>query len=140
MAEQVLDSVRKATESAIQAQQEMFRKWAGYWTGLPASPGAAGEQTQAVQKKWAEALRELFEKQREMLEAQFNAGLHMVEDALRVTQARDPEQFRARLIEYWQKSFESVRQLAEANLREFQDAVVRCSKLMTEKPSAEKPA
>jgi hypothetical protein len=139
MAEQVLESVRKATEAAIQAQQEMFRKWAGYWTGLPASP-AVGEQTQAVQKKWAEALAELFKKQRELMEAQFNAGLQMVEGALRVTEARDPEQFRARAVEYWEKSFESVRQLAEANLREFQAAVVQWSKLLSEGTSSEKRA
>jgi hypothetical protein len=140
MAEQVLESLRKATESAIQAQQEMFRNWARYWTGLPASPAQVGEQTQAIQKKWAEALTKLFEKQREILEAQFNAGLQMVEGAFRVTEARDPEQFRARAIEYWEKSFESVRHLGEANLREFQAAVVQWSRLMSETPSAEKPA
>jgi hypothetical protein len=74
-----------------------------------------------------------------MLETQFNAGLHMVEGAFRVTEAKDPEQLRARVIEYWQKSFESVQQLAEANLREFQAAVVQWSKLLSERPSSEKP-
>jgi hypothetical protein len=141
MAEQVLQNIQTATESAIQTQQEWFRKWASFWTGAPPSPGGSVvEQLQAVQKKWAEAIAELFQKQREMLETQFNAGLKLLEDASRVLQAKDPEQFRAKAIEYWQKSFESVRQLAEGNLREFQAAVVKCSQPVSEKPAAEKPA
>lgn len=105
MAEQVFENIRKATESAIQSQQEMLRKWAGFWTGLPASQGGSVvEQVQAIQKKWAEALAELFQKQRETLQAQFNAGLKSVEDASRVLQAKDAEQFRAKAVNYWQNA------------------------------------
>jgi hypothetical protein len=118
MYEQVFGNLRKATEAAIQAQQEMFWTCANYWAGRP-------DQVQTIQKKWADTFGELLKKQQETLEAQFSAGLKMIEDAFDVPTAKNPEELRGKLIENWKKSFESHRQMAEAQMHDFQAAVAK---------------
>jgi len=138
MTEQVLDSVRRATESALQAQQEMFRHWSDCWAGRPNSRSATGDLGHTFAGKWTDACSELLKKQRESVETQFNSVLKAIEAALRVTQAKDPEQFLTKVIEFWHKSFESMGELAEANLRDFQAAVVKWGELASEKPATER--
>ena len=118
MYEQVFGNLRKATEAAIQAQQEMFWTWANYWAGRP-------DQVQAFQKKWADTFGELLMKQQEALEAQFNSGLKMIEDAFAVPTARNPEELRGKLIEDWKKNFENHRQMAEAQMQDFRAALAK---------------
>jgi len=114
---QIFENLRKATESAIRAQQEMFQTWANFWTGGPA-------QLQAVQKKWADTFGELLKKQQEALEAQFNAGLKMIEEACAVSTAK-PEEIRGKLIENWKRTFEGQRQMMEAQMQAFQAALAQ---------------
>ncbi len=118
MYEQLLGNFRKATETAIQAQQDMFWTWAKYWSGKP-------DQAQAFQKKWVDTFGELLKKQQETLEAQYNSGLKIIEDAFAVPTAENSEELRGKLIENWKKSFESQRQMAEAQLRAFQAALTQ---------------
>jgi hypothetical protein len=107
MFDQVFENLRKATEASIQMQQDLFKKWASLWPGVPAPPafGEAGK----FQKKWAETVGELVKKQRETLEAQFSAGLRNIEEAFHLPEAKDPEEMRAKAIELWRKSFECLR-------------------------------
>ncbi len=127
MFEQVFENLRKATEASIQMQQDLFKKWASLWPGMPT---VGGEPLSKFQKKWAEAVGELAKKQRETLETQFSAGLRNIEEAFHLPQAKDPEELRARAIELWQKSFECLRQFTEAQVRDFQSAVVKWSELV----------
>ena len=126
----VLESMRKATESTIQMQQEMFRKWTGMWPGFPSFQPAGPEQVLQFQKKWAEVMEELARKQRETLEAQFKTGLKNIEDSFRLAQAKDFEELRTKSIELWQKTFDCLRQSYEAQVRDFQTAVTRMAELM----------
>src|SRR5262249_32460730 len=125
MFDQVYENLRKATESSIQMQQEMFKKWVGLWPGMPAFPGANGEQLGKFQKKWMEVAGELVKRQRETLEAQFSAGLRNIEAAFHLAEAKDPEELRAKTIELWQKAFECMQQAQEAQFRDFQAAAAK---------------
>jgi hypothetical protein len=130
MFEQVFDSLRKATESSIALQQEMFRKWIGLWPGMPASAFPFTE-LQKFQKKWVEVVGEVVKKQNESLEAQFKAGLQTIEDAFRLSEVKDPEVLRAKTLELWQKMFDYLRQVSETQLRDFQAALGKWVELMT---------
>src|SRR5262245_11581914 len=129
MFEQVFENLRKATEASIQMQQDLFTKWASLWPGVPTSLPAS-EPFSRFQKKWAETVGELVKKQRETLETRFSAGLRNIEEAFHLPEARDPEELRARAIELWRKSFECLRQFAEAQARDFQSAVAKWSELV----------
>jgi hypothetical protein len=120
MFEKVFENLRNATEASVQAQQEIFQKWITLWPGVPSSPYAFGEKFQKVQKKWNQTVAEQVKKQREALEAQFSAGLRNIEESFRLAEAKNPEEFRAKTLELWSKSFDYLRQTAESQLREFQ--------------------
>jgi hypothetical protein len=128
MYEHVFDNMRRATETALQVQQEMFRTWLNYWPGA-ASATVWPIQIQAFQKKWADTFGDVLKKQQEALETQFKAGLKMIEESVGVTTARDPEDLRAKLSEYWKKSFEGLRQIGEAQMQAFQSAVAKWADL-----------
>jgi hypothetical protein len=132
----VFENLQKAAEATIQAQQEMFRKWVNLSTGLPPAPPAWGEQGQKFQKKWNDTVAELVKKQRETLEAQFSAGLRNIEESFRLAEASDPEEFRAKMLELWSKSFDYLRQMAEAQLRQFQTAMEKWTEIVTKNESA----
>ncbi len=131
MFEEVFENLRKATETTVQAQQEMFRKWVGLWAGVPPSPSAWGEQVQKFQKKWNQTVAELLKKQRASLEAQFSAGLRNIEETFHLATAKDPEEFRAKTLELWSKTFDYLRQTAEAQLRDFQTAMEKWTEIVT---------
>jgi len=129
MFEQVFESLRKATETSIQMQQEMFKKWVSLWPVVPPFP-PVGEPFVKFQKKWAEFAGDLARKQRETLEAQFSAGLKNIEEAFGLAGATNPEELRARTVELWQKSFESLRQLYDAQVRDFQGVVAKWTEFL----------
>ena len=130
MFDQAFDSLRKATESSIALQQEMFRKWMGLWPGIPVSTFQFSE-LQKFQKKWVDVVGELAKKKNESLEAQFKAGLQNIEEAFRLAEVKDPEVLRAKTVELWQKTFDYLRQTSETQLRDFQYAVSKWAELMT---------
>jgi len=130
MFEQAFENLRKATDASIQMQQEMFKKWMGMWPVAPPT-GAGMAEPLKLQKKWAETAGEIFKKQRETMEAQFSTGLRNIEEAFRLTEAKDPEEFRAKTIELWQKSFECLRQAFEAQFRDFQAMMTKWTEVVT---------
>jgi hypothetical protein len=130
MFEQVFDNLRTVTEANMHMQQEMMRKWVGMWPGIPSMPNGGADQFMKFQKKWVEFMAELVKKQREVMEAQFSAGMKNIEEAFRLAEVKNPEELRARTIELWQKIFESMRQAYEAQLRDFQAAAVKWAELM----------
>jgi hypothetical protein len=130
MFDQVIENMRKATESTFQVQQEMFKKWVALWPGTPPSTNGGGEQMLKFQKRWMEVVGEQVRKQRETLEAQFNAGLRNLEEAFRLAEAKDPDELRAKTLELWQKTFDCLRQGYEAQMRDFQTVVTKWTELM----------
>jgi len=128
MFELVFESMRKASESAVGLQQEMFRKWFGQWPTM--SPPVFGEPMK-FPKKWVDLVGELIKKQQQSVQAQFSVGLRYIEEAFRLGEAKNPEELRAKTIELWQKMFDCLRQTYEAQARDFQTAMAKCTELLT---------
>jgi len=141
MFDMILENYRKATESTIKLQQDVLRNMTMQWPqmfgaqtfGLPflggpasgsAMPGAAWlEQLGDAQKKWGETVTELLNKHRESLDAQYKAGIRTIEEAFKVGEAKDPQQFRRLTEELWKHSFECLKTVAEAQTRDVQAAM-----------------
>jgi hypothetical protein len=130
MFDQVLENLRKATDSTIQIQQEMFRQWFQQWTQVPGIPtpgtlltSGVTDQVHAFQRKWSETVTDLQTKHRETLDSQYRAGIRTIEDAFRVGEAKDPAQFRKLTEELWRQSFDCLKTAMEAQLHNFQAAM-----------------
>src|SRR5262245_53762511 len=135
MLDQILENYRKATETTLQFQQTILRSWSQQWpqafgvpipgltvpgVSIPSAPGAWLEQFHDMQKKLGETITDLLNKHRETLDAQYRAGIRAIEDAFRVGEAKDPEQFRKLAEELWRQSYECLKSLAEAQMRDTQ--------------------
>jgi hypothetical protein len=130
----VLENMGKITGATVEMQHELFNKWLSMWPGVPvvpSYPSAWKEQVQRFRKRWAETVGELMKRQRETTEAQFKAGLQNIEKAFQIGEITNPEELRARTIELWQKCFEAVLRLSEAQTRDFQVAVEKWLELVT---------
>jgi len=141
MFEQVFDSFRKASETTLQAQQDLFHKWMSQWpmfpmdSAAPVSNVAVNEQARSFQRQWTDTATALMTKHCEALDTQYRAGIRTIEDALRTAEAKTPEEFRQLTEELWRKSFEVLRQTIENQIRDFQMAVEKWSELMTQQNS-----
>ena len=139
MFDMILENYRKATESTMKLQQEMLRNWTTQWPhmfGLPNSgmpfpgttmPGGEWlEKFSSAQKKWGETVIEMLNKHRETLDAQYKAGIRTIEDAFKVGEAKDPQQFRRLTEELWKQSFECLNTVVESQMRDVQAAMQKC--------------
>jgi len=123
MFDQILENYRKATETTMQFQQMMLRSWTQQWPpgfGMSIPTASWPEQARNVQKKVADTTTELLNKHRETLDAQYRAGIRAIENAFRVGEAKDPEQFRKLTEELWRQSYECLKNLAESQMRDIQ--------------------
>jgi hypothetical protein len=124
MFEPVFESLHKATEATIKAQQDLYKKWVGQWTTIPTGmmPGPApyGDQALKFQKQWAETVTGLIRQQQKALEAQFSTGLKAIEEGFHLAEAKDFEELRRKTIELWQKTFEALRQTYEMQIKDVQ--------------------
>lgn len=129
MFDPLFDSMRKATETTIHMQQEMFKKWLALWPGV-ATPPLQPEQFQQFQKRWAETVNDLIKQRRESTEAIFKAGLENIEMTFKLGEVKGVEELRAKTAELWQKYFDCLRQAYEVQVRDFQTGMVRWGELM----------
>lgn len=135
MFDQVFENFRQATETSLHVQQEMVKKWVSLWLGMPTAIPPGPEKVRQIQKKWAEFIADLLKRQREVTEAQFQAGLDGIEKAFQLGEAKTVEEVRARTLELWQKCFEGFKRGYEAQVQEFQRALEKWTELVT-KPAA----
>lgn len=148
---EMFDTFRKATEAAVQMQQEMVKPWLANGPAaravatlptaeaLPEAVEGMVEQVQGFQKEWAGAMTDLLEKQRELVDAQFELGIQVWKDAVQVALARDPEQFRKSTETFWKASVEGVVGLARTQNGEYQELAEKFTALLN-KPMAESVA
>jgi len=139
MFDQILDTYRRAAESTLQFQQLMMRNWTTQqWpmmmgSMMPPGPGAAWlEQVHSLNRKWGDNVTGMLNKHREALDVQYKAGIKTIEDAFKVGEARDPEQFRKLTEELWKHSFEALRSVTEEQMREFQNAMQKWVELVSQ--------
>lgn len=120
MLDQLFEGLRKGSESSLKLQQDIFRQWTQPWLSPNAAAEGPGEAGQALRKRWLELTLELLEKHRESLDAAYKTAIDNIEQTLRVSEAKTPEDYRQALEETWRKLFESFKEQSEAQFRDFQ--------------------
>jgi hypothetical protein len=90
-----------------------------------------GEQVRQFRKWWVEAVSELIRRQGETVEAQCKVGRQYLEKAFRISEARNPEEVRARTLELWREGIEAVLQASEAQARDFTVVIEKWGELIS---------
>ena len=135
---QLFESFRRASEASLQAQQDLFRQWVQQWPSMPASsPGTAGEWSEAVQKRWLDSAKDSLNKQRELLDTSYRAGIDVIEQSFRVGEAKSPEDYRRVVEDLWRKLSDTFKQQSESQFREFQGAAEKWFELARKAPTPE---
>jgi hypothetical protein len=128
--EEVFQNIRKAAEANLNMQQELFSQWSALWPGIPAPQPSWVKQMQRFRSKWVETVSGIARKHREVIDRQYGAALESLEAALCVTEASTLEEYRRRSEQFCRKSLECVRELAETQVEEFQDAVSKVTDIV----------
>jgi len=120
---QLFDSFRKASESSLQAQQDLFKRWVQQWPTLPLGGNAtASEWTDTWHKRWLESTSEALNKHRELLDATYTSGIEVIEQTFKVGEAKSPEDYRRLVEALWRKLSDNFKSQSESQFREFQNA------------------
>jgi len=133
--DQMFETFRKAAESTLEMQQNLFRQWTTAWPGTMAGPipkfqQPGIEQFQQFCKEWTEATAEVTRKNLEICERQYKAGLELLQTAFQPGGVKDLAEQRQKITELWQKSFECLKELAETQMKSFQTAVEKWMELV----------
>lgn len=128
--EGVYQNVRNAAEANLKMQQDVFRQWFTLWPGLPKPQEGWVDKVQDFQKECAQTISGLARKHREVLERQYQAALESLDEALRVTESKNPAEFRQRTEQLCRKTLDCMREVSEAQMNEFQEAVSKWTDTM----------
>jgi hypothetical protein len=137
MFEQIFDEYRKAVDSALKMQEEMYRQWMNGWPIKPPDVtsaedrGVVKEQIRSYQKKWSDTLAETMEKHREALNEQYKSGILAIESAFRTTEATTPEEYWRLTQEFWRKSIDTYKSAFESQGKYVQDLAQMWLDMMT---------
>ena len=135
---QLFENFRRASESSLQAQQDLFRQWVQQWPSTPvSSPGTSGEWSEAVQKRWLDSTKDSLNKQRELLDTSYRAGIDLIEQSFRVGEAKSPEEYRRVVEDLWRKLSDTFKQQSESQFRDFQGAAAKWFELARNTPASE---
>ena len=131
MFDQVFANLQKATESTVKMQQEVLQKWVeAFPTASPGVPSPPTEALAELPKKWQELSAEILKRQKAIVDQNYEAGLKSLEDVFSVAEAKSPQEYQDKVTELYRKSFDTLRELTEAQLNEFKAAAENCSKMM----------
>jgi hypothetical protein len=123
MFDQLFDTFRKASESSLKAQQDMFKQWMQQWPAMtPNIAGTPGAWNEAVQARFLDSTTEALNKHREMIDSMYKSGIKLIEQSFHLTDAKSPEDYRRMLEELWRKLSDSFKEQSESQFREFQKA------------------
>lgn len=129
--EQVFDNLRKVAELNLEMQQEVFRKWNASWPSFPQPQSVWIERVQKFQKAWSKTVKELLGKHREALDEHYRLAIDSLEEAFRVAQSSDPEEYGKRCEALCRKSLEALREAGELQAKELQEALNQWTELAT---------
>jgi hypothetical protein len=121
MFDQMLDGFRKATESSLQFQQEVFKQWTQQWTSAQPNVGSASaDWTRTIQKRWMELTVEMLNKHRTALDSMYSSGIQAIEQSFRITEAKSTDDYRRIVDELWHRLFDTLKGQMENQFRDFQ--------------------
>jgi hypothetical protein len=129
--DQAFEGVRKAAESTLHLQQDMFRQWVGFWPGFPTPQAEWAERIKKFQKEWTQTVTELTRKYQEAWDNQYKSSLQLLTEAFKVAEAKEPEELRKKTEELWKKTFDCLKGLAEAQMQNFQAISQKWIEMMT---------
>jgi hypothetical protein len=120
MFDQMLENFRKASESTLQAQQDMLKHWTQQWMTVPQmGAGASTDFGRGFQQRWLEMTIDVLNKHRESIDAAYKAGIQVIEQSLRMSEAKSPEDLRRMSEELWRKLFDTIKTQYESQFQEF---------------------
>ena len=120
MFDMIFEGFRKAQESSLQAQQEIFKQWTQSWMASPSAASNSTEWGRNFQKRTMELTLEMLHKHREAIDATYKSGIQVIEQAFRLTDAKSPEDYRKVVEDLWRKMFEISKDQSEIQFREVQ--------------------
>lgn len=127
--EDMFQNVRRAAESSLKMHQEIFHQWTHMWP-FPTPQSVWIDKVRDFQKQLAGTISDLARKHREVVDKQFQAGIESLDATLRVAEASNPEEYRRRSEQLCRKTIDCLREIAETQIHEFQDAVLKCTDLV----------
>jgi hypothetical protein len=121
MFDQMMDGFRKATESSLQIQQEVFKQWTQQWmSAQPSMSGASADWTRTIQKRWMELTIEMLNKHRASIDAMYASGIQAIEQSFRMTEAKSSDEYRRIVDDLWRKLFDTLKGQLETQFRDVQ--------------------
>jgi hypothetical protein len=129
--EKVFDGLKKVAESNAEMQQEMLRKWTSNWPGFPQPETAWVERVQKFEKSWAKTVKDVLTKHREVLDEHYRMAIDSLEEAFRVAQSSDPQEYAKRCEAMCRKSLETIREAGELQAKGLQQALTKWTELAT---------
>jgi hypothetical protein len=121
MFDQFFDTFRKAAESSLQMQNEMLKYWSQQWaSAMPNAPADATDAGQTQRNRFVDLSIELLNKHRESIDAAYTAGIQMIQQTFRASDARSPDDYRNMVEGLWRKLFETFKTQAETQFDAFQ--------------------
>ena len=121
MSDQMFDTFRKASESWLKMQQDLFQTAApSSFFGASPGAGAAPEWARNAQKKCIDLATEILERQRESVDALFKSSINLLQQTSQISEAKSSEDYRRAAEDLWRKWFESVKSQSETQFRDVQ--------------------
>jgi hypothetical protein len=136
--EQVIESFRKTAETSLAAQRELYQLWQNNWPGIGQSQTPWLDQMRQFQRSWSDTALDLTRKHRDTLDRQYQAGIDALEEAFSLSESSDLETFRKRAEELCRKNLDCLKEVSEAQIREFQNATTKWVDMMTKDVSSGK--
>jgi hypothetical protein len=133
--EEVFENVQKAAQANFEMQQEMFRKWSAGWPGVPQPQSPWLEKTKQFQKDWAKTIKQLLEKHRDVFDEQYQLAVDSLDEAFRVAQSSDPQEYAKRCEVLCRKTLDVWRETSELQAKELQAALNKWLELATKSAS-----
>jgi hypothetical protein len=101
------------------------------WPGFPSPQSVVLDKMKDFQRQWANTVSDLARKHRDTMDRQYQAVLESLEEALRLGESGNPEEFRKRTESLCRKTMDCMREVSEAQMNEFQEAMGKWGELVT---------
>jgi hypothetical protein len=113
----LFESFRKASESSMQVPMDMIKNLTKQ---LPSASGAGMEWSKTFQKRWAELALESMNKHRESLDSTYRTGIQLIEQTLRVSDVKSPDDYQKIVEGLWGKLLDVFKEQSESQVRDLQ--------------------
>jgi hypothetical protein len=121
MFDQLFATFRRASESSLQMQNEVFKYWSQQWASLaPNGVGGSSDPSQSVKTRFMDLGIELLHKHRQSLDGAYAAGIEIIEKTFRASDAKSPDDYRRLVDDLWRKVFDTFKAQADSQLDAFQ--------------------